>query len=559
MKHSLWLSALIGGLLLPLATLAQDAPPQPGAASADDWTTWGYDQERTGWNRGETTLSAKNVGKLKLLWRSQLSTRVNVNVHSTVTAPVVVQGVVTPQGRRDMVFLLGADDTLFALNAGNGTILWQRTFPNPLKPQKTVDWLCPNTPNDTPVIDKARGIVFFITSDGKMRGLNLADGAERLTPVDTVAPFARAWSLNLIDNVVYTTSGRACGEVVDKDSPMYAAATSVPRGRAKVLTDPSAATAVDTSDLAHPKVTAFYTSGARPAAPWGRGGAAKGPNGTLILETSDGLYDPAAGNFSESILKLAPKVVRLVDSYTPATWRYNLAHDLSGSATPVVFDFGGKTLIAAAQKESILRLLDANALGGANHMTPLWQSPRLGNDAVAGTDPSSGIWGAIATYQTPDGKRFLYFPMWGPPSTGAPAFPNTNGAIPNGSIMAFQVTADGGKIAAAPAWTSPDLIMPDPPVVANGVVYAVSTGGQRMQNSLHPGEPRMPYPVSAVMRSTPVSNLTLYALDAETGKPLWSSGKTISDWVHFGEPVVALGKVFIVTHDAHVMAFGLKR
>jgi outer membrane protein assembly factor BamB len=53
--------------------------------------------------------------------------------------------------------------------------------------------------------------------------------------------------------------------------------------------------------------------------------------------------------------------------------------------------------------------------------------------------------------------------------------------------------------------------------------------------------------------------LKLYALDAETGKTLWSSKNLIKDWVHFGEPVVALGKVYIVTHDAHVYAFGLKR
>jgi outer membrane protein assembly factor BamB len=125
--------------------------------------------------------------------------------------------------------------------------------------------------------------------------------------------------------------------------------------------------------------------------------------------------------------------------------------------------------------------------------------------------------------------------------------------------MAFQVTASGDTISATPAWTSPDMIMPDPPVVANGVVYAVSTGGQRMQNSVNPGEPRMAYPDSAVLRSTPVGSLTLYALDAETGKPLWSSKKLIKDWVHFGEPVVALGKVYVVTHDAHVYAFGLKR
>ena len=35
--------------------------------------------------------------------------------------------------------------------------------------------------------------------------------------------------------------------------------------------------------------------------------------------------------------------------------------------------------------------------------------------------------------------------------------------------------------------------------------------------------------------------------------------KIIADWVHFSEPVVALGKVFLVTHDAHVYAFGLTK
>jgi outer membrane protein assembly factor BamB len=68
----------------------------------------------------------------------------------------------------------------------------------------------------------------------------------------------------------------------------------------------------------------------------------------------------------------------------------------------------------------------------------------------------------------------------------------------------------------------------------------------------------MPYPISAVMRSTPVGPMVLYAYDAETGKPLWNSRKTLTDWVHFSEPVVALGKVYVVTHDAHVVAFGLK-
>ena len=140
-------------------------------------------------------------------------------------------------------------------------------------------------------------------------------------------------------------------------------------------------------------------------------------------------------------------------------------------------------------------------------------------------------------------------PIWGPPSKNAPTFKTSGGAAPNGGIMAFQVVADGDKLSLAPQWTSPDMIMPDPPVAANGVLYATSTGGQAFQNMHKPGEARFDHAYGAHFRATPVSNLVLYAFDAQTGKQLYSSKKAIADWVHFGEPVVALGKVFLVTHD----------
>ncbi|MBA2590206.1 MAG: PQQ-binding-like beta-propeller repeat protein [Alphaproteobacteria bacterium] len=537
-------------------------PPLPQLVippATNEWLTWGYDQERTGWNRAETTLSPKTVGKMKQLWSTQLAVPVDKYVLSTMTAPIVVAGVATPSGPADLVFILGANDTLFAIDAGSGKQIWSKSFPNPHKSTAPIrDWLCPKTVNSTPTVDKARGIVFFMTGDGMLRGLNLADGAERLTPAPMTAPFARAWSLNLIDNVLYSPSGRACGEVTDKSSLEYSAAMSgLRRAGTGPLLDASALNAADVSDLSHPVVTHFFTSGARPAAPWGRAGVARAPGG-VMLETSDGRYDPASGDFSESILKIAPKASRLMDSYTPSNWMDNLMHDMSGSASPVVFNFAGKTLAAVSQKEAVLRILDTNALGGANHQTPLYQSSKLGNDEKTGTDPGRGVWGAISSAEV-NGKRFVYLPMSGHPSKDAPTFPGTNGPIPNGTVMAFQIVSDAGKISAVPAWTGNDMIMPDPPVVANGVVYALSTGGQALQNGAKPGDPRMPYDVSAVLRSTPVGNMTLYAYDAESGKQLWSSGKTLTDWVHFSEPVVALGKIFVATHDGHVVAFGLKK
>jgi hypothetical protein len=387
-----------------------------------------------------------------------------------------------------------------------------------------------------------------------------------------VAPFARAWALNIFNNVVYTTNGRGCGEISDPTSAMAAAETLNPGAQPPAarpgapLTgpplDPGMVTAMDVRDPAHPKLTTFFTSNGRPAGPWGRGGVTRGLNSTVLIETADGFMDTASGQYGISVLMLAPKATRLMDSFTPKNWRYLNAKDLDWSASPTVFPFGGKTLVAVSGKEAVIDLLDISDLGGGpaeNHSTPYYQGPQIGNDAAAGTQPSQGIWGSIATYQTPDGRRFVYAPMWGPQSTKVSGFKFTSGPIPNGSIMALEVVADGTKVTEVPTWTSPDLIMPDPPVVANGVVYATQTGGQALQNTPFPDGSRRDAETSgSVYRATPVGNLVLYALDAETGKPLYSSGKTITDWVHFGEPVVALGKVFIVTHDSHVYAFGVK-
>jgi len=480
-------------------------------------------------------------------------------VLSTMTAPVVAQGMTVNGAMHDVMFILGANDTLYALDAASGQQLWHKTFPNPLKPVTKPSWLCPATANDTPTIDKARGLVFFIASDGKLRGLSVDDGSQKLKPVQMVAPFTRAWSLNLIGDVVYSPSGRACGEVQDDEPVMKAAAKSgLRRAIPGVLHDASAVNAVDTADLQNPVVTHFFTSGARPAAPWGRGGVVKGPDDSVLVETSNGLYDPAAGNYSESILRLSPQAARLMDSFTPKNWQDNMRHDMSGSASTTIFDFAGKTIVAASQKEAVLRLLDADKLGGDDHMTPLWQSPKLGNDKKIGTDPGQGVWGAITTWESPDKKRFLYMPMQGPASVDQPKFPITNGDVPNGTVLAFEVVNNNGQISAEPRWSGNDMIMPDPPVVANGVVYALSTGGQAWQNYAKPGGKRLPWTESNTLRSTPVSNMKLYAYDAESGKKLFDSGKMLTDWVHFSEPVVALGKVYVVTHDAHVVAFGLK-
>jgi mono/diheme cytochrome c family protein len=59
------------------------------------------------------------------------------------------------------------------------------------------------------------------------------------------------------------------------------------------------------------------------------------------------------------------------------------------------------------------------------------------------------------------------------------------------------------------------------------------------------------------MRRVEGAHGTLFALDAATGRQLWSSGAAITDWSHFSMPAVANGRVFVTTNHGHVYAFGL--
>ena len=51
----------------------------------------------------------------------------------------------------------------------------------------------------------------------------------------------------------------------------------------------------------------------------------------------------------------------------------------------------------------------------------------------------------------------------------------------------------------------------------------------------------------------------LFALDAQTGKELWNSGKQITKWNHWSGLAVANGRIYINTFDGELYCFGLQQ
>jgi len=511
-------SKIIVPLSLPVIFLAHLA--------ADNWLNYGHDPQHTGWSPRETELNRDNAKSISLIWKAHLDNQ--PRELNSLTAPVNVEWVTTDKGMAEIVIVGGASDNLFALNADNGKLLWKKTFEPEAKPRQAPHWLCPNALNDTPLIrkDGLAATVFVISSDGNLHALNAINGEDRTPPRKFVPPYSKNWSLNLVGHTLYTTTSQGCN---------------------------GAKSGVWALDLSAPDTPAqFFASANGGAGVWGRAGAAIGKNGMIYAQTGDGSYDADRGQFPDTILQLSAKDLKLVDYFTPVNHSYLTRKDLDmGSMSATVFSLGGRQIVAAGGKEGVIYLLDGEHIGGTDHKTPLYKSPLLANEDA--DFAGRGFWGAFATAEDEQKNRWLYVPAEGAPASSA-KFPITNGDASNGSIMAFRITEANGKYEAVPAWISRDMNLPEPPIVAGGLVFAISNGEFARQSKGTEGG----LYTSAERAAKHTGHAILYAFDAATGKELYSSGETMPGWTHFSGISISGGKVFVTTYDSNVYAFGVK-
>ena len=489
-----------------------------------DWPTFGHDPERTGWATDERTLSPENVSNLELKWKTSVDNQ--GSLLGALTAPIVAVGVSASGGLKNVVYVAGKQGVVFALDSDSGDVLWEwkvqsYSLPNNVGLQGTV--YCPNGVNATPAFDKRTGILYTIAENGALYGLDLGSGKVRFGPAQFVAPFSRSWSLNLVNDTIYTTLAQGCGGAL---SGFYS---------------------MDIRDRHHPVVRQLLLSNTNTGGIWGRGGPVIGQNGRVYGSTADGPFDAIVGDYSNSVVAASLDELDLVDYFTPRNWWEVYKHDLDfGSASPVWFGWRNYNLLASGAKEGVLYLLDADSLGGKDHQTPLLAGIKLGNDPKSST--SHGIWGGLSMWRDEKGETWLYVPLYGQVSKSAPEFPLAQGPTPDGSVMAFKVTADAKteRPVLEPAWISGNFKVPDPVAIANGVVFVLATGENPNQRG--PWEARLSETEPAV----------LYALDARTGKELYNSGQAMSTWVHFSGLAIAEGRIYAVDYDSNVYCFGLK-
>ena len=493
---------------------------------AAEWPTGSFDQQRDAWQRNETKITVDNAKNLRVLWK--LKTGNKPMGMQSFREPLIVAGVHTAGGVKTLAIFAGSSDAVYAIDADNGTLVWQKELKwssdKPQEPGEGAGFICNNALTATPVVTPAgapQRFLYVLTNDGYLRTMDPATGEEKDSPIQMMpAPYGKAYGLNLVNNVVYTASGQACHGVPNE---LYAV------------------------DLTTKK--AFHSTPPQGGI-FGTAGPAIGSDGTIYFESGDGAYDVAAGKLSTTVEAYTSSgdSLTLKDYYTPSNHAWLTKRDLDMNTTPVVFPYKGRDLLVGSGKEGRYFLMDSKSLGGPDHQTPLYRTPLVSNKNV--NFQTEGTWGSFASWEDKDGTRWVLAPIGGPVAVD---FPISYGPTPNGGVIALKLTDTGGKVELIPAWLSRDMMSAEPPVVANGVVFVLAAGEFTAQandddGGLYSYEQR-------IKKSIPAK---LYALDAKTGKELYSSGDQISSFLHQAGIAVAGGRVIFGTFDGTIYCFGLE-
>ena len=522
------------------------------ARSAPDWTTQGFDAQRTSWMRVDPYISLDNLSKFQFLWKLKVD---NESRHgNSLTAPVALGNLMTFRGFKSLIFVGGSSNNVYAIDYDFGTLFWrthhnytagareyagsptcpggmtlpltratsltppaQLAFfgfarpPRPAKgdvgePGKGAPQLAEIAARiaargnrgggaDTPAAAPARGggaCARDVLPAGRLRRAASArrQGAAAAGRISCSAWRQMACCAGLIPDTGdlalaparFLPANATATGLIWANGFVYAATSNTCGGA------PTAVYAMDFMAETKP-VTTWQSDGAPIV------GLALGTDGTVYASTGGG-----SSQYANSIVALDGATLKLKD------W---LRHDSAFNSTPVVFNEGGKTYVAATSG-SRLYVLDAASLGGANHRTPLFVTPAA--QCRTGLTPVPVRGSDLATWRDPAGTRWILTEV-------------------SSAIAAFKVAVNGGAPAVERAWTSRTMASPRTPIIVNGVVFALAGGNAG-------------------------ANAVLYALDPATGKELWNSGTTITSTASAGMSA-GTGQVHVVTSDNTVYAFGI--
>jgi outer membrane protein assembly factor BamB len=349
-----------------------------------DWPSYGGDARRTGWERSDVRITKDNVKDFQLVLKRKLD-------NGVLTPPVVIGLLISYRGFKELGFVASSSGNVWAIDLDLNKVFWQKRFEarasaagpcaasvsTPALTPPTIFGRRPGMAKPAVAESKSPGLpptpagrtteravsprvggggfgaprpVYVMAGDGMLHQVNTSDGSDQFPPLKFLPANAKASSLTMHDNVMYTTTSSGCGGA------------------------PNAVWALDLRDE-EPKPASHVLKGGEAG---GLGGFALGNDGTVYVPAGPELHALSPGD-------LQPRASFAVSG---------------GNSTPVVFEYKGRDVIVSAGKDGRLYVLDSRAVG-----TPLSQTIPVGSvwgglssweDADGTRWVAAPVWGAVS-------------------------------------------------------------------------------------------------------------------------------------------------------------------
>jgi outer membrane protein assembly factor BamB len=528
--------ALMRVVLCTWALVACSAGIAAGSAAADDWPRFGGDPQVT--NDVSSVVApdfrASAASRLQVRWTSKLDGPV-------IASPLYAGGVTVGQQVLDVVYAATQAGSVYALDARDGTVLWQRPLGTAVS---TCDEAQAGTTASygiasTGVVDRARGVLYVIGATGLLYALDLGTGeTETGWPLQVIKdPTGEfVWGgLTLAGGRLYVPVASYC------DEP--GADGSYADGRLDAV-DVDSVSVVRSFDVI-PGVDDLGSI-------WGWGGASVDPGtGDLWVATGNSwVSDNSCGcivqdaGYAEAVVQLDPDLN--VVAFSRPSDLPGEVEDADFGSTPLLFQPSGCPPYAAAYaKNGELYVWRRDALADG----PVWSfhagpsditnafvgepsySPELNMLIVADArtyDEEGSIvdFDAVTGFKIGPGCSLPEAPTWVAPGVGrgpkAPALVVGNLAFVVGGLVpgVFVLDATTGALDWSQELGGPVLA---PPAFGGDQVYVGDTSGGLSAIGVGPTPPPLPPPPPPPPPPARLVAGTVVHTPADAGKPFRAS------------------------------------
>ena len=300
-----------------------------------DWTTFGFDVRRSGFNPYETELQVDAVDRLHELWSFDLG-------GATVTSPVVAAGVDVDGVPTDLVVTGSESGEVFALDVTDGRRVWHRRV-------GFVRTGCQELPDGihgisgSPVLDRPANRVYVAGGTGKVYALDLSTGkvADGWPVTITTEPEKDHvyGALTLWNEMLYVATAGICEPV-----PFYGKLFAIDTGTATI------------------KATFYPTEANGPSGGgmWGAGGVSVEPaTGDVFVATGNARTHPENFGYAEHVVRLSASLaVKAADGPSVS------GIDSDFGASPLLYRAPGcPPQLAALNKDGEMFVYDREHIG----------------------------------------------------------------------------------------------------------------------------------------------------------------------------------------------------